>query len=85
MFQVVKARSEDGSMHDHFLYYDGESVTGTVHVNLKKANQKFEHQGIRIEFIGQIGEFYSNIDGIRKKAHQLLRKEQLRVDTSSHS
>ncbi|CCQ25652.1 Vacuolar protein sorting-associated protein 26 [Caenorhabditis elegans] len=52
--KIVKARGDDGNMHDHFLYYDGESVTGTVHVNLKKANHKFEHQGIRIEFIGQI-------------------------------
>ncbi|CAI2350641.1 unnamed protein product [Caenorhabditis sp. 36 PRJEB53466] len=56
--KVVKARGEDGNMHDHFLYYDGESVTGSVHVNLKKANHKFEHQGIRIEFIGQIEVYY---------------------------
>jgi len=26
-----------------------------VHVNLKKAGTKMEHQGIKIEFIGQIG------------------------------
>ncbi|CAB3409216.1 unnamed protein product [Caenorhabditis bovis] len=56
--KTVKARGEDGNMHDHYLYYDGESIMGTVHVNLKKANQKFEHQGIRIEFIGQIEVYY---------------------------
>ena len=28
-----------------------------VNVNLKKAGSKLEHQGIKIEFIGQIGEF----------------------------
>jgi hypothetical protein len=28
-----------------------------VNIKLKKANQKLEHQGIRIELVGQIGEF----------------------------
>ncbi|VDM67410.1 unnamed protein product, partial [Strongylus vulgaris] len=40
--------------YTHYLFYDGETISGTVNVALKKANQKLEHQGIRIEFIGQI-------------------------------
>ncbi|CAI5448324.1 unnamed protein product [Caenorhabditis angaria] len=56
--KTVKSRGEDGSVFDHFLFYDGETISGNVHVNLKKAGQKFEHQGIRIEFIGQIEVYY---------------------------
>ncbi|KAJ3322181.1 Vacuolar protein sorting-associated protein 26B [Boothiomyces sp. JEL0866] len=39
------------------LYFDGESVTGKVQVRLKDG-RKLEHQGIKIEFIGQIQLFY---------------------------
>ena len=38
-----------------YLFYDGENVEGEVLINLKKPGQKLEHQGIRIDFIGQIG------------------------------
>jgi vacuolar protein sorting-associated protein 26 len=38
-----------------YLYFDGETVAGTVNVHLKKPGQKLEHQGIKIEFIGAIG------------------------------
>lgn len=41
-----------------YLYYDGESISGKVRVFLKKPGQKLEHQGIRIEFIGQIEVYY---------------------------
>ena len=30
-----------------------------VNVNLKKAGSKMEHQGIKIEFIGQIGNVFN--------------------------
>ena len=61
MLQVAKIRGEDGSSESHYLFYDGESIAGTVHINLKKAGQKLEHQGIRIEFVGQIGEQFWNL------------------------
>ncbi|CAF4479647.1 unnamed protein product [Rotaria sp. Silwood2] len=38
-----------------YIYYDGEDVGGTLQIKLKK-NSKVEHQGIRLEFIGQIEE-----------------------------
>lgn len=50
--QVAKIRGEDGGQEAHYLFYDGESVSGTVNIAVKK---KLDHQGIRIEFIGQIG------------------------------
>lgn len=42
-------------MEERYLFYDGESVAGEVLLTLKKPGQKLEHQGIRIEFVGQIG------------------------------
>ncbi|CAH8833603.1 unnamed protein product [Trichobilharzia szidati] len=51
-------RSEDGHIHSLPVYYDGENVCGSVHVGLKRGG-KLEHQGIKIEFIGQI-ELYTD-------------------------
>ncbi|CAI4224531.1 unnamed protein product [Auanema sp. JU1783] len=56
--KVAKIRGEDGQMETHYLFYDGETVSGTVNVALKKANQRLEHHGIRVEFIGQIEAYY---------------------------
>lgn len=39
------------------LYFDGESVAGKVQVRLKDG-RRLEHQGIKVEFIGQIQLFY---------------------------
>ncbi|VDP99038.1 unnamed protein product [Trichobilharzia regenti] len=51
-------RSEDGHIHSLPVYYDGENVSGSVHVGLKRGG-KLEHQGIKVEFIGQI-ELYTD-------------------------
>ena len=51
----VDIKNEEGSPERLPLYFDGETVAGQVLVNLKPG-KKFEHQGIRIEFMGQIGE-----------------------------
>ncbi|CAJ0572050.1 unnamed protein product, partial [Mesorhabditis spiculigera] len=56
--KLAKIRAEDGTTETHYLFYDGETVSGQVNINLKKQNQKLEHQGIRIEFIGQIEVYY---------------------------
>jgi vacuolar protein sorting-associated protein 26 len=53
--KTAKIRGEDGGQETHYLFYDGETVSGELNVKLKKAGQKLEHQGIRIELIGQIG------------------------------
>ena len=37
------------------VYYDGESVMGQVNVRVRDG-KKFQHDGIRIELIGSIGE-----------------------------
>lgn len=40
------------------VFYDGESVIGQVNVRVKDG-KKFQHDGIRIELIGSIGESQS--------------------------
>ncbi|XP_065176311.1 vacuolar protein sorting-associated protein 26B-like [Sycon ciliatum] len=53
----VDVRNEEGKKEKLFLYYDGETVSGKVHV-LLKPGKKLDHMGIRVEFIGQIELFY---------------------------
>lgn len=53
--KVAKIRGEDGSQEMHYLFYDGETVSGNVNIAVKK---KLDHHGIRIEFIGQIEVYY---------------------------
>ncbi|KAH7934750.1 hypothetical protein HPB52_000040 [Rhipicephalus sanguineus] len=53
--KMAEIKTEDGKKEKHLLYYDGESVSGKVNITLKKPGSKLEHQGIKIEFIGQIG------------------------------
>ncbi|VFV43396.1 vacuolar protein sorting-associated protein 26b [Lynx pardinus] len=47
-------KTEDGKKEKYFLFYDGETVSGKVSLALKNPNKRLEHQGIKIEFIGQI-------------------------------
>ncbi|XP_067134394.1 vacuolar protein sorting-associated protein 26B-like [Centruroides vittatus] len=56
--KMAEIKTEDGKKEKHYLYYDGESVTGKVNITLKKPGLKLEHQGIKIEFIGQIELYY---------------------------
>ena len=49
-------KSEDGRKDKYFLFYDGETVSGKVNVTLKYPGKRLEHNGIKIEFVGQIGE-----------------------------
>ncbi|XP_022344835.1 vacuolar protein sorting-associated protein 26B-like isoform X2 [Crassostrea virginica] len=56
--KTAEIKTEDGKKERHFLYYDGETVAGKVNITMKKAGSKMEHQGIKIEFIGQIELYY---------------------------
>lgn len=49
---------DSGKKEKLLLYYDGETISGKVNVTLKKPGTKLEHQGIKIELIGQIELFY---------------------------
>ncbi|XP_033106971.1 vacuolar protein sorting-associated protein 26B-like [Anneissia japonica] len=52
----AEIKTEDGKKEKLFLFYDGESISGKVNVTLK--GKRLEHQGIRIEFVGQIELYY---------------------------
>ncbi|XP_038053127.1 vacuolar protein sorting-associated protein 26B-like [Patiria miniata] len=54
--KMAEIKTEDGKKERLYLFYDGESIAGKVNVNLK--GRKLEHQGIRIEFVGQIELYY---------------------------
>ena len=49
----VDVKNEEGKKDKLPLFFDGESVSGRVKIMLK--GKKLEHQGIRVEFVGQIG------------------------------
>lgn len=57
----VEHKTEDGKKDKYFLFYDGETVSGKVNITLKTPGKRLEHQGIKIEFIGQIGEQHFNL------------------------
>ncbi|XP_074602612.1 vacuolar protein sorting 26 isoform X2 [Brevipalpus obovatus] len=52
--KLAEIKSEDGRKDKYHLYYDGETVSGKVSITLKKPGSKLEHQGIKVEFIGEI-------------------------------
>nr|CAD2204012.1 unnamed protein product [Meloidogyne enterolobii] len=56
--RTTRIRVDDGQYETFYLFYDGENVEGEVLIHLKKPGQKLEHQGIRIDFVGQIEVYY---------------------------
>lgn len=66
------------------MYYDGESVAGKVNVTLKNPGKKLEHQGVKIEFIGQIELFYDrgNHHEFTSLVRELARPGELTQSTS---
>jgi vacuolar protein sorting-associated protein 26 len=56
--KTAEIKTEDGKLETHYLYLDGETIGGKVWMKFKKPGTKLEHQGIKIEFIGQIELYY---------------------------
>ncbi|CAH2239722.1 vacuolar protein sorting-associated protein 26B-like [Pararge aegeria] len=56
--KVAEVKTDEGKKEKLLLYYDGETVSGRVNVTLRKPGSKLEHQGIKVELIGQIELFY---------------------------
>ncbi|KAJ2943090.1 hypothetical protein O0L34_g18781 [Tuta absoluta] len=56
--KVAEVKTDDGKKEKLLLYYDGETVSGRVNVTLRKPGSKLEHQGIKVELVGQIELFY---------------------------
>ncbi|XP_077284490.1 vacuolar protein sorting 26 [Arctopsyche grandis] len=55
---VEVKNADDGKKDKQLLFYDGETVSGKVNVTVRKPGSKLEHQGIKVELIGQIELFY---------------------------
>lgn len=56
--KMADIKTEEGKKERHYVFYDGESVSGKINVTLKKPGIKLEHQGIKVEFLGQIELYY---------------------------
>ena len=73
----VDVKNEEGKKEKLLLYLDGETVAGSVSINLK--GRKLEHHGIRVEFVGQIGEwrYYGSYDNEPSPHLVVLRSQSL--------
>ncbi|KAL0277793.1 UNVERIFIED_CONTAM: hypothetical protein PYX00_004955 [Menopon gallinae] len=82
--ETAEIKAEDGKKEKHYLYYDGETVSGVVNITLKRAGSKLEHQGIKIEFIGQIELYYDrgNHHEFTSLVKELARPGELTQNTS---
>ncbi|KAE9556236.1 hypothetical protein FO519_000575 [Halicephalobus sp. NKZ332] len=80
----VQIRNEEGRYEENLLYFDGESVSGEIAIKLRKRNQKYEHQGIRVDFIGQIEVYYDrgNTYDFVSLSKDLARPGELYEDTT---
>lgn len=58
---VEKATAGEGKKESCPVYYDAESVQGSVVVRVKDG-KKLVHEGIRLELVGAIGEWASKSD-----------------------
>ncbi|KAG8201352.1 hypothetical protein JTE90_016829 [Oedothorax gibbosus] len=56
--KMADIKTEEGKKERHYVFYDGESVSGKINVTLRKPGVKLEHQGIKVEFLGQIELYY---------------------------
>ncbi|XP_058795070.1 vacuolar protein sorting-associated protein 26B-like [Phymastichus coffea] len=76
-------KSEDGKKERHLLYLDGETVSGKINISLRKAG-KLEHQGVKVEFIGQIELYYDrgNHHEFTSLVKELARPGELTHNTS---
>jgi len=56
--RTVEVAQDKGRIEKLYLFLGNEGVSGKVSVTLKDSKKKIEHQGIKVEFIGQIELFY---------------------------
>lgn len=53
--RLVEVKAEKDKKEMCPVFYDGESVVGQVVVRVKDG-KRFQHEGIRLELVGSIGE-----------------------------
>ena len=80
--KTAEVKVDDNGRRERLpLYYDGENISGKVHFTLKN-NKTFEHNGIKIEFLGIIQMFN---DRSSNSEFICLSKELARPGELSHS
>jgi len=81
---MAEIKDENGRKERFYLFYDGESVSGKVNVTLHRKTGKIEHNGIKIEFIGQIELYYDrgNHHEFLSLVKELARPGELTQNTS---
>lgn len=52
--EMAEVRTDDGRKEKQYLFFDGEPIAANVNITLKKPGVKLEHQGIKVEFIGEV-------------------------------
>nr|SVE75099.1 EOG090X05H4 [Daphnia dolichocephala] len=82
--RTAEVKTEDGKKERLFLFFDGESLSGKVNITLKRPGYKLEHQGIKIEFLGQIELYYDrgNHHEFTSLVKELARPGELHHNTS---
>jgi len=82
--KMAEIKDENGRKERFYLFYDGESVSGKVNVTLHRKTGKIEHNGIKIEFIGQIELYYDrgNHHEFLSLVKELARPGELTQNTS---
>nr|SVE77578.1 EOG090X05H4 [Daphnia lumholtzi]SVE78836.1 EOG090X05H4 [Daphnia lumholtzi] len=82
--RTAEVKTEDGKKERLFLFFDGESLSGKVNITLKRPGYKLEHQGIKIEFLGQIELYYDrgNQHEFTSLVKELARPGELHHNTS---
>jgi len=56
--KLVEVKVDKDKRSKFPLYFDGESVGGRVNVRVREG-KKLDHNGIKIEFVGQIGTLHN--------------------------
>ncbi|XP_054722147.1 vacuolar protein sorting-associated protein 26B-like isoform X1 [Uloborus diversus] len=85
--KMADIKTDEGKKERYYVFYDGESVSGKINIALKKPGTKLEHQGIKVEFLGQIELYYDkgNHHEFTSLVKDLARPGELTQTTTTYS
>lgn len=81
--KTVEVKLDKDNKTKYPLYFDGESILGTVNITVKDG-KKLEHKGVKIEWIGHIETFYDrgNHQSFSSLSQELCSPGELRARSS---
>jgi vacuolar protein sorting-associated protein 26 len=80
----IRLEDVDENNEEEVIYYDGQSIKGNVILRLKD-NKPVKHDGIKLEFIGQIQLFQDSHKGNHHQFLNLLQELQSPQELSNKS